>query len=320
MGRFNIAQRVQRFGLKETLLQFGYLVNYFVRKYLFRQRWLTRRIHNYRLHLDLWYPGLSRSIAISGTREDQLKYLLERELQHGNTVLDLGANIGYYTIMMARLIGSSGKIYAMEPEPRNFSLLKDNICLNGVEDQVEALNIAAGAQRGKAKFYISEYSNLHTFLPYTREGKTIEGITGNSIDVKVTDLSSFLVGKRSVDLLRMDIEGYEVEVLNGLKSAIVDGLFQGKIVFETHFPKYDDKQHSMRKPLQWLFEHGYHVSSVTSSDEQKSRLKERGYQPFHLIKTSNTRFRGIYGSISENDAIYFICEVGGIRDVVLTRV
>lgn len=319
MGRFNIFQRVHRFGARGTLESFGYLGNYYVSKYILRKRLLTRRIQDYQLCLDPWLPGISRTLFISGTREEQLKYVLEQEVLPGSNVLDLGANIGSYTIMLARLVGPSGKVYALEPEPRNFSLLEGNIGLNKMEGQVKAFNIAAGDKKDRLKFYISEYSNMHTFVPHSREGKPSKALTGESLDMEVIDLSSFLNGKLPVDLIRMDIEGYEVEVLIGLRNAIEDGVFQGKIVFEAHFPKYDDKEHSMREQLRWLFEQGYRVSLVTSTDEKKTRLKERGYEPFQLVQTSNTRFRGIYRSISEKDALYFICDVGGIRDVVLSK-
>jgi FkbM family methyltransferase len=305
--------------MAEVLRQVWYAGLYYFARYALRKRYLTRKIHDYRLRLDLRYPGLSRQVLISGTREEQLKAVLERELRPGNTVLDLGANIGYYTSMMGKLIGPKGMIYAIEPEPRNFKLLAENIALNGLQDRVEARNVAAGEKNGKARFYVSEFSNLHTMLPISKDGRMTPGIREDSfIEVDTVDPSDFLKGKRPIDLIRMDIEGFEVEVINGLERAIRSGEFSGKIVFEAHFPKYTES-HSMKRTLQMLFGYGYHVTSVTSNDESKTRLKERGYRPSAVFQTADDRFQGVYGSLSDEDAIFFIAEVGGIRDVVLAK-
>ena len=50
--------------------------------------------------------------------------ILKQNIYQGNTVLDIGANIGYYTLIMSKLVGSTGKVYAFEPEPKNFEILK----------------------------------------------------------------------------------------------------------------------------------------------------------------------------------------------------
>lgn len=319
LANSNILKRIRRFGVMEVMLQMWYGLVYLVARYVLRKRWLVRKIHNYKLRLDLTYPGLSRQILIAGTREEQLKAVLERELRPGATVLDLGANIGYYTVMMGKIIGPTGKIYAIEPEPRNFDLLKQNISLNGMDDMVEARNVAAGEKEGKARFYVSEFSNLHTMLPISRDGKMTPGIKEDSyIEVDTVDPSLFLVGKKPVDLIRMDIEGFEVEVFKGLERAIKEGLFTGRLVFEAHFPKYTEA-HSMKKALQMLFSYGYRVSSVTSNDERTSRLKERGYMPHQIFQVTDDRYQGVYGALSDEDAVYFISEIGGVRDVVLSK-
>ena len=169
----------------------------------------------------------------------------------------------------------------------------------------------AGSDRtGSFSFFLSEYSNLHSFIPVS------EG--GNSIEVETTDLSTFLEGKPPIDLLRMDIEGFEVEVLKGLQPAVEEGRFGGAIVFECHFPRYTD-QHSMLEPLEWLFERGYRAAWLTSSHEGNRSIRERGYEPERVIAFDDRRSRGAYPDISHRDAINLICEVGGVRDVVLLK-
>lgn len=313
--RLNQFGKIKRFGLGGTAVLVAHGLRYYAAKYALRRSHLVRRIHNYRLSIDLQDPGLSRDVAIRGSREEQLKYVIDRVVGPGDVVLDLGANIGYYTIMLAQLVGNSGKIYAMEPEPRNFERLRRNIYLNDMDGIVEAFNVGAADAPGVGRLNLSSYSNWHSFLSHDSD----DSEHGLSIEVPVIDVSSFIRGKRPVDMLRMDIEGYEVEVLIGLEQAITEGSWSGKILFECHFPRYDDKTHSMRKPLSMLFRHGYRVRYMTSGDESRPLIRERGYRPIAQIQTSDTRYRGIYENVADEDVLSLICDTGGVRDVLLVK-
>lgn len=69
-------------------------------------RYYKKRVHDYSFWLDLHDPGVSKQLMIRGSREPEHRYLLRRELKAGMTALDLGANIGYYTVMMAKFEGT----------------------------------------------------------------------------------------------------------------------------------------------------------------------------------------------------------------------
>ena len=315
LERYSPIPKLQRYGALGSLRLLGYAVSYVVRRRLLRQQYLTRRIHDYRLRLNLRDPGLSRELAIRGSREDQLRYVLRQVLTQGDTVVDVGANIGYYTAMMARLIGRRGHVYALEPEPANFEQLTANIHLNDIEGQVDAFNFAASDRQGTGALYVSTSSNLHTMIPRDHEAGEREGVT--AVDVPIVDLTSFLGDKPSVDLLRMDIEGSEVKVLHGLTPAIDSGRFSGTIVFECHLPRYGP-DNDMRPVLQALFDRGYRVAMLTSNDERSTHLREYGYAPRLVIRTNDFRYQGVYESVSNDDALTFVCELGGIRDAVLS--
>ena len=81
---------------------------------IFRVRYYERRVHNYRLLLDLHDQGISKELMIRRDREQEHAFILREVLKPGMTVFDLGANIGYYSVMMAKLVGADGKIYAVE--------------------------------------------------------------------------------------------------------------------------------------------------------------------------------------------------------------
>jgi FkbM family methyltransferase len=267
--------------------------------------------------------GISRTLAANGKREMQLRAIMDEILKPGMCVFDLGANIGYYAIYEAIKIGKSGKVYCIEPSPDNITLLKRNVALNKMEDRVEVFHYGAADKTGEAEFFLSEYSNLHTFMPnqFRCGGKSQRLLEGKTIKVPLTTVSEFIKGKRKIDLIRMDVEGFEVEVINGMQEALdQDKEFSPIVVFETHFPKYDDKQHSMRDALWKMFARGYRAAYLSSSDESKNEnLSKMGYHPYKTIYSSDTHIQGLYKDVKNDDVEKLICDTGGVRDVVLMK-
>jgi len=272
------------------------------------------------MFLNVKDDGISRQLAIKGTREQQLKYIIEKSLKSGHVVCDLGANIGYYSIMMAKIVGPLGIVYAIEPSPENHELLLKNIQLNGMGSTIETHKIGVSNRKGTARFYLSAYSNLHTLAPKsdTSNYRTLGTTDDNYIEVPITDISSFVENKRPFDLLRMDIEGVEVEVIEGMQKAIEKNAFMGKILFETHKPKYSEDSHSIRKQLCMLFDNGYKTKMVSSNDDDFSKLKEK-YNPIKRFQISDFRTQSVYENISEEDTFYYLCDVGGVRDILLGK-
>ncbi|MBI5740388.1 MAG: FkbM family methyltransferase [Nitrospirae bacterium] len=316
----SLLSKYRSFGVITLVRVIRATVVYHFLKDLMKKKNLVADVHDYRLKLDLGDPGISRQLAINGTREQQLRYILEGEVHEGMTILDIGANIGYYPIMEAKLTGESGYVYALEPAPENYKSLVENIRLNGLSHVFETYNMGVSNRKGVERFYLSDHSNLHTFIPKSSDGGYVtKGTTDNYIEVAVTDLSSFLRDKKPVDLIRMDVEGYEVEIFEGLEEAVRSGLFSGKIIFECHFPKYDEGRHSIRKQLEMLFKYGYRVAALTSTNEAKSRVRDFGYKAEKIICTSDDHYQGVYRDVSAADAVRLVCELGGVRDVVLAR-
>ena len=118
------------------------------------------------------------------------------------------------------------------------------------------------------------------------------------------------------DLIRMDVEGHEVEVIRGMLDAIRAGAMRPTIIFETHLSRYSD-EHDMAHVLTDLFACGYGVPFAASSwQEGTERVRTRGYEGSAPIATDGVE-RVIFENISNADAIDFICRTGGLRTVVL---
>lgn len=134
--------------------------------------------------------------------------LCTREVQAGMTVLDIGANIGYFTLLFARLVGSEGQVFAIEPDPYNLQLLRENVVRNGYRN-VTVLPTAVSRQEGVARLFKNPDNFGDHRLGHGGDGR-------ESVEVPVTTLDALapLLGKR-IDFIKMDIQGSEGSVLAG---------------------------------------------------------------------------------------------------------
>lgn len=136
----------------------------------------------------------------------------------GDVMLDVGANIGWYSLLIARTASVPVDVYAFEPEPRNFALLSRNIADNHARG-VTALQLAVGSEPGTLQLhcYGSGNSGRHSLLPLQ---------TGPAIPVEVTTLDRFWeqqgLGQRTARFIKLDIEGYELMALRGAGETVLD--------------------------------------------------------------------------------------------------
>ena len=176
---------------------------------------IVKHVQGSKMYLDTRDKGVSRELALMGVREELFTRALQGALREGDCVLGIGANIGYYSLMEARLVGPRGKVYAIEPVPHNMQLLEDSIRLNDYGN-IETFRLAMGQTDSVAKMYLSDHPNWSSFYPPRK-------ITGK-IDIPISSVDSFLKGKRPPDLIRMDVEGYEYEIFIGMSGLLESGI------------------------------------------------------------------------------------------------
>ena len=119
---------------------------------ILNKNFIIKKIYNYKLSLDLYDKGISRTLLLFGKRELEHKKMLEDIIKPEMTVLDIGANIGYYSLMMLKLIGNNGKLIAVEPSPTNIEILKKNLSLNNFHD-IEVHNGAISDVNSTKEFF-----------------------------------------------------------------------------------------------------------------------------------------------------------------------
>ncbi|MEE8199974.1 MAG: FkbM family methyltransferase, partial [Candidatus Acidoferrales bacterium] len=165
-----------------------------------------------------WSQGVRPFLGLLLDRyEEETTELLERWLQPGMTVVDVGAHVGYYTLLAARRVGPTGKVYAFEPEPRNYEALRKNIELNGYGEHVVAVPKAVSSKTGKSWLFLGgDGPGTHTLV------RGEERREETRIPVEVTTLDDFFRERNwpRVDWIKMDIEGGEPAALEGMRETL----------------------------------------------------------------------------------------------------
>jgi len=139
--------------------------------------------------------------------------LVKRVIKPGQVVLDIGANIGYYTLLFSRLVGDAGKVIAFEPDPDNAALLIQNLAANQCQN-VTVHQVATGARQAILRLYqCAENAGMHRAYNSICCTTDYRSVTSVAID-------QFLENESQIDFLKMDIEGYEYFALQGMQAIL----------------------------------------------------------------------------------------------------
>ena len=154
----------------------------------------------------------SLGLRANGIFEPETLAFCEKTIRPGNTVVDVGANIGYYTVYFSRFVGAAGRVIAFEPDPFNFSLLQKNVAENGCNN-AELHRFALSDQAGQSYLYLSD-SNLgmHRMYPSVCCTDRAEGVQTIRFDETIP--------VDEVQFVKIDIEGYEYFALRGMEACL----------------------------------------------------------------------------------------------------
>jgi len=142
-------------------------------------------------------------------REGDVHDFIVDNLKRGDVFVDVGANIGYYTILASRLVGTGGRVFAVEPVPQTVKVLKFNIKLNGLRNVTVVDKVAWNSCcKLKMKIAFGEFGRASFFH------------NGVEVDVDAIPLDEVLVNVPKIKLIKIDVEGAEYEVLQGLRRTL----------------------------------------------------------------------------------------------------
>ncbi len=163
-----------------------------------------------------------------GAVERVVQEALTKHLGSGMVLYDIGANVGLFTLIGARCVGRGGRVFAFEPDPDVCQRLRENVLRNGLSN-VEVVQAAVAADTGSSDF-LRAHPDVSPDMGLGRIGVPLP--SSSAIQVRTIALDDFARGARSPDVIKCDVEGSEVEVLEGARSLLKQ---QGPVVIcEVH--------------------------------------------------------------------------------------
>lgn len=156
----------------------------------------------------------TRLPILTGEIEPAATNLIKKEIEQGMNVLDLGANIGWFTLWFSKLVGDSGHVYSFEPDPDLFAVLKENVELNKLKN-VSTFQIAVSNRSGKGRLSLNPTQQAANRLDSHMMNK-------KTIEVDTISIDDFCKQNQvNIDFVKMDVEGSEPKVFEGMKNLIL---------------------------------------------------------------------------------------------------
>lgn len=169
------------------------------------------------LLLDTRDLAISPWLALRGQWEADVTAWMKSVLGPGRTFVDIGANVGYFTVLGGKLVGPAGRVVAIEPHPRLAALLRHNVAMNGYYNFTTVLEKAAWSEATRLQFHArSSYLGNSSVGSIGAESLGVLGDTEELIEVEAARLDDLLVGCPKVDVVKLDAEGAEGHALRGL--------------------------------------------------------------------------------------------------------
>ncbi len=190
---------------------------------------------------------------------------LNKTVKSGMVVLDIGANIGFYTQIFSKLVGKEGRVYAFEPEKNNFRNLKrlcrdlNNVTLN---------NVAVGEKNGKIKLYLSEKLNVDHLTYDNKEQRRF-------VSTKLVTIDKYFDKGERIDFIKIDTQGFEYQVLLGMIKTLKR---LTKVMILSEFSFYDlEKARAKGKEYIGLLKRlGFKISFLENDYKKRLYGKKQG--------------------------------------------
>lgn len=213
------------------------------------------------LNLQDWIP---QDIFLTGEFEPDTTILVKKLLRQGDVVVDVGANIGYFSLLFSQCVGSKGHVYSYEPVPQLAAALQSNAELNKFK-QITLSNLALSDHGGQAIFYVGPKDN--SGLSSLRPPRSSSAI----LNVNLARFDEIFSHAENVSLIKIDVEGAELAVLRGMEKYLLKKL--PNILVEVTSQFLNEMGDSEQSLLAYLQSFGY--SCYVISEARVELLQSR---------------------------------------------
>jgi FkbM family methyltransferase len=180
---------------------------------------LCRILGRYKLYVDTRDKGLCAHLLLDGFWEMGLTMHIARHVRPGMVAIDVGANFGYYTMLLAALVGESGRVLAIEPAPETAAMLRRSVALNGFDGFTTVIEAAAGeGEAPHALLFVPEREPKNAQIVASPEG--LDQIPGTLHRVAQSPIDALAADHRRIDFIKIDAEGAEEAVVAGMLATL----------------------------------------------------------------------------------------------------
>lgn len=211
--------------------------------------------------------SLSPDLIIHGIYDVPLTNYLVKTIKPGNTVLDIGANAGCFTVLLGYLVGREGKVIAYEANPDTYKLLCDNVAMNYLKAQTTIYNKAIYSKSTQVTLYQTErFQGNASLIEHNKEYFKFFGQESISqVQIEAEPLDVYVDALAYIDLVKIDIEGGEYDAFIGMHGLIARRMI-GNVVFELNRLMLGDRWVPFHKLLQTIAE-SYNARFFTLADD-----------------------------------------------------
>jgi FkbM family methyltransferase len=219
--------------------------------------------HDLRILVNTRDHLMSKSLLWTGTYERHLTRVMLDRLKPEDSVVDIGANLGYFTVLMASCV-PRGRVYAFEPDPGNLRLLRTNIALNGFQDRVELYPVALAESAGEVILTNLDDPNGggRMTMDSAADVDAVFGASFSRQSVASRSWDSMFTEPPQIALIKIDVEGYEPKVFSGMEKML---RAQRPVILMEFSPINIERvgKRDARALMEWLFGMGYRASGIS---------------------------------------------------------
>jgi FkbM family methyltransferase len=212
--------------------------------------------------------SLMPELVAHGTYDVPFTSFVQRHIQPGDTVIDVGANVGLFTLLLAYQVWEHGRVIAYEASPRMLELLRHNVSMGWLDDRVEIVPKAAAAERGSLSFLAPQrYSMTGSLRPVEHLLATPNRVdTIDRIEVEAEPLDVHLGRFERIALIKIDVEGAEDQVFAGMEQLLASGAVTW-VSFEVARDWMGEEWDSFVARLRRLESDGWRFSTISEAGE-----------------------------------------------------
>ncbi|MBW4092543.1 MAG: FkbM family methyltransferase [Proteobacteria bacterium] len=227
---------------------------------------LTRTIYGHKMLVDSRDLSLTPHLLLDGDWEPWIARVVRQHVRPGTVAIDVGANCGFYSLLLAEGVGPAGRLFAFEGNPRMATLTRKNLEINGFFARSTVMPVLVGRERGRSNFQLFEEHMGSSTMQDRSASATAFGDRVHTIEVDTIPLDEALADVPAIHFLKIDAEGAEDMIIGGAQ-AVIGRSPELTMVIEfaplAGFPGYD----AARAYLARFREMGFRIRRISEAGE-----------------------------------------------------